>query len=282
MKTNALVKVKLTVGSWGGSFTDRTHGGKVARDNAADEDRVRLLITCLDKKDRDALGYNSHQLRSVFNRHTVRWGEDSGWNVLRADKLPALKEAITKLIAERRELVDAFLRDYDKVRAKAQQRLGKLWNEEKFLPKEHVVERFEARMNQDVVTDPSKIDLMADADVTADVRKDIERQVHESATGAVRQVIEELTGLVQKIVDRVKDRDQKRARYAMIAKTIDRTCDALDDLNLFGDAKIADGIAAVRRLSVLRDPKELRKSGRARGEVAKEGDRILDQLNKLF
>lgn len=280
MKTADLILIRLRLSNWGGTRINREEGRKVAASSNADEEAVAVVVRALSKNDRKALDFNSHMLRHSVHFYSLPW-EDGGWRVLRAAKLREMEQRIEKLRAEREELIAHFVRDYDVIKDAAKKRLGKLWEEDRFPPREELPDRFAVRVLYRPVVSSEDIRISGDEETVEHIRKQVTEQQESALKEATGVMLGELKEMTAKLVDRVRDRDQKRARYASICKSIEKTCAALDNLNLTGDKKIADAIEAVRNLAKA-DPKHLRESGRARGKVATEGDAITATLNSLF
>ena len=276
--------VSLSISQWSGHRLDREITDEVNRDHGAAADAGRFNKKLLPKEALADIVSVVSETRADFLKRTLPW-MDNGSRIMAADAYMAHMSWIRSQSSKFDRAVDKFVAAYPGYVNDARVRLNGMFKSEDYPDAEILRGKFSVECK--VLPVPSADDFrvnMSEAQA-AIIRKDIEAQVTEATTSAVRDIYERVAEVTRRMVERLNaykpaqakgDRSEGVFRDSLVENVRDLIA-ILPALNITGDPQLSAMVDKLKPLaehdaSVLREDEAIRK------DVAAEAQAILDSV----
>jgi len=281
LKTDKLVLVKLTIGWWRGSHVAHGLENDVASEQDGEASAFKVHLKCMPPEYRSQLSAVSSQMDRSW-KHASRPYEDGGWRIMRADRYGDLMNKVNLMAAERRQIVDSMIRDYDAVASYAKKALGKSYKEGMVPPTNAIKSMFDRTWLR-----PKPIGNAADArllNVAKETQEAIEQQMQEQiseAQTALKADIKDGIGRFVKDLMARLDGHKKRngSRYGSLLNSLGKAAKELREMGLIEEA---DPIFEQAEELAKTSPKDIRKHKGIRKAVKRELEDIDSKIEAAF
>ena len=166
---NRLLCVYLNLGCWGGERVDRSASLEVDEQKKAKQGTATVTKSLVPTESLKAIRSHDKEIRKTHDFLTVSIGK--GRSILPAKAVLTYRNKLNSMFDERDRLVEKFVEEtYPKLRAKAAQSMGDLYNPEEFPSKEQVRSRF--HRDFEVTAMPNHHSLLEMCDIPETERKE--------------------------------------------------------------------------------------------------------------
>lgn len=276
--------VSLSISQWSGRRLDRQVTDEVNQQHNAAADAGRYNKLLLPKEALAKIVSIVGETRTDFLKRTLPW-MDNGSRIMSADGYLAHASWIRSQTAKYDRAVDEFIAAYPAYVTDACQRLGSMFNPEDYPDAERLRGKFAVECK--VMPVPSSDDFRVDmSDAQAErIRADIEQQVADATSAAVKDVYRRVADVTGRMVERLNaykpaarpgDRAEGIFRDSLVENVRD-LIGILPALNIVGDPELAAMADKLRPLAE-HDASELRDDPAVRKSVAAEAQAILDSV----
>jgi hypothetical protein len=273
--TKAMV-LNLQIGVWQGYRLDKEASRKVVEDAGADGDAARVNKHLVPKEALKAIVSASTAVRNHFYEKTLPW-KDNGDRLLTRLMFTTFIEEHERLVGEFNDAVDEFIATgYPEARAKAEFRMGELFNLNDYPAADSLRRRFYINLDIDSVTEAGDFRVQMDADQLDSVRQSMERAMGERLGRAMRDVWERLSEVVGHFAKKMGSDDIFRDTTV---RNIEQLVDLLPGLNVLDDPDLKAIGDEVKAKLAGYDPKDLRKDKAARSQAAQDAKEIMDRMS---
>jgi len=284
LATRAMV-VSLSISQWSGRRLDREITDEVNSQHNAAADAGRYNKLLLPKEALDPIVKVVSETRTEFLKRTLPW-IDNGGRIMAADAYLAHMAWIRAQRSKFDAAVDEFIRDYPGYVQAARVRLNGMFKDEDYPTADQLRGKF--AMECTVLPVPTSDDFrvtMSEAQA-AHIRADIERQVSEATTTAVKDVYRRIANVTERMVDRLNaykpaarkgERSEGIFTFTLVENVRDLIA-ILPALNITGDPALTAMADKLKPL-VEWDASVLREDEGKRRDVAATAEQILAQVS---
>lgn len=274
--TEKAMVLNLQIGIWQGYRLDKEASRKVVEDAGADSDAARVNKHLVPKESLKPIVSASSAVRSHFYEKTLPW-KDNGDRLLTRVMFRDFIEVHEGLVGTFKDAVEDFLADgYVQARAKAEFRMGDLFNPNDYPAPETLRRRFYIGMDIDPVTAAGDFRVEIDDDQLASVRKTMEDAMSQRLNRAMRDVWGRLSEVVGHFAAKMGSDDIFRDATV---RNIEELVDILPGLNVMDDPDLAAIAAEVKAKLTGIDPKDLRKQPDVRSQAAQDAKEIMERMS---
>ena len=275
---------QLSVSQWQGNTLDRYQGMQVADRNGASVGRVRVMKRLLDQSDIKPIRHAANDLRDCHKLMTLPWN-NSGERLLPIRSIHAYQRGMDNRISKFNLCVEDFVRDYDTIKANAQNKLGSLYESHLFPSKDFVRDRFRAIYTLLPAPDASHLNgsLFSDPGILEAMKANVDTEVQQRVKSAMEEPFRNIGEAMSQLAAKLKETDENGKppifHDSSLQKILDMV-DVLPSLNITGDpalAAITDGLATALAGVT---PKELRRRDKEAFNKQK-ADSITETINRL-
>lgn len=273
LKDKALI-VSLTIRNWSGRKYDQTVTNEVDEKHDA-EDAGRFNKLLVELSEMRPITQVSGKLRTFLYKNTMAWG-DNGDRILPAKRYFEFTKGLDKLVQKYNSVVQAFIQDYDMIKARRKSQLKDLYRETDY-PSQHDLEtRFRVKLHILPLTDESDFRLALNAEEVEVLRQRISVEITDRHTAAVG----ELMGRAKSVVDRIiktltKETDKLIFRDSMIGDVEDLV-EIMPSLNYMNDPKIDELTKAMDNLIV--DPDHIRSDEDIKAQILERSKKLSEMF----
>lgn len=284
LATRAMV-VSLSISQWSGRRLDREITDEVNSQHNAAADAGRYNKLLLPKEALEPIVKVVSETRTDFLKRTLPW-IDNGGRIMAADAYLAHMAWIRAQRSKFETAVDEFIRDYPGHVLAARARLNGMFKDEDYPTAEQL--RMKFALECSVLPVPTSDDFrvtMSEAQA-AHIRADIERQVSEATTLAVKDVYRRVADVSGRMVERLNaykpaakkgDRSEGVFRDSLVENVRDLIA-ILPALNITGDPALTSMAEKLAPLAEW-DASVLREDEGKRKDVAATAEEILAQVS---
>lgn len=287
LATRAMI-VSLSISQWSGRRLDREITDEVNSQHNAAADAGRYNKLLLPKEALDPIVKVVSETRTEFLKRTLPW-IDNGGRIMAAD---AYMAHMSWLNGQRRKFdaaVDEFIRAYPGHVQSARVRLNGMFKDEDYPTIDQLRGKFS--MACTVLPVPTSDDFrvsMSEAQA-AHIRADIERQVSDATTAAVKDIYRRVADVTERMVDRLNaykpaskkgERSEGVFRDSLVENVRDLIA-ILPALNITGDPALTAMAAKLQPLAEW-DASVLREDAGKRRDVAATAEQILAQVSDFL
>lgn len=272
--------VELSISVWTGRKQDKQATADAANANGADKTLLNTTKQLLgDCPELDAVRKFAANVRNFVYSSTTPWG-DLGQRFLPMARFPLFHKEITGMETEFVRLVDEFLKVYDFARAKAQAKLGALWNADEYPSAETLRGKFRFTYCYAPVPDAgdARVDVQneAEAYLHEEYRKHYTQRFEESMRNVWDRVYDQLKHMSERI-DYTND-NKKRFNDTLVSNLRDLV-GMLPDFNVGNDPRLTRLHAELDAALVGVTPDGLREDQSLRSETKRKVDDILKNMS---
>lgn len=276
--------VSLTISQWSAHRLDRQVTDEVNRDHGAADDAGRYNKKLLPKEALAGIVSVVSETRTEFLKRTLPW-MDNGSRIMSADGYMAHMSWIRSQSAKFDREVDKFIAAYPGYVNDARARLNGMFKQEDY-PEVEVL-RGKFGIDCKVLNVPCADDFrvaMSEAQAM-NIRRDIERQVTEATSAAVRDIYARVADVAGRMVERLNayrpakgkgDKSEGVFRDSLVENVRDLIA-ILPALNITGDPALTAMVDKLKPLAE-HDAAVLREDETIRKDVAAEAQAILDSV----
>lgn len=220
-----------------------------------------------------------NKARTAHDYHTLPW-ETRGAHLLPVDNFQTYSETMRKVIREFDEARDEFCKQYAKLRTNAKTFLGELYDESNYPTGAELRSRFSMRIKISPVARSGDFRVQVSAQQLKELQKQIEADVTDNLSQAVRELWQRLYDVVAKVAERLKSSDAKF--HASLIENVRAVCKLLPKLNLTGDKKLEDLRKEIEQSLGKLVPETLREDEDHRQQTAKKAEQIQRKMEKIM
>lgn len=287
LKNKALM-VRLTRKKFNRNKTDKALSEEITKLKKVNEaGAVRVNKSLFTKEVTDGYMKVYSEASKYFYRVTLPW-DDKGYRLLSIDIFDEFSKKFKSFSNQYRKAVAEFIEQIEAHVAAAREMLGEAFDLSDYsfitanggIDQEFLLSQFELGIEYDVVTSGDDLRaVLTEADREA-VAAQIDEQAMEKFGKAQAHVIQTLHDHVFAIHERLCQ-SENIFRDTLISNLEDLV-DLIPKMNIAGDPAI-DALAAEAKLKLCKwDPQELRDLPSAREDVAKDAEKILDNMKGIM
>lgn len=269
--------VRFSVGRWYGTGADDEVTAKVKRDAEAVGDVGVFTKRFMSRDALAQINAVTNEARKYHKRVTLPWFEKV--RILSVDIFFDYKKEMTAYQMRFEQAVEKFLLEYEELKGKEKQRLGKLYRESDY-PSAAVLRK---RFRYDLAIEP----LPNADDFRVDVgREELERlrsEIEERVSESVHEATTDLWHRMYESVEHLREQLAKSegAIRSSLFENIKEMVALLPKLNITRDPKLQAMSERVAKELLEVDVDAVRESAAVRSDVAKKADKILASMKSF-
>jgi hypothetical protein len=275
--SSSAMLVELNISTWTGRKFDKTVSAEIdvqkQTTTRAGNYHKKLFA---DEPKFEAVGKYAGGVRTYHYYATMPWS-DSGLRLLTTAMYFDYQKRITEMEAEFKTLVGDFLADYDNMIARAQTKLGSLFNAEDYPSKDDILERYRFSVKYSPV--PSV------GDWRVDVGNDAQQQLNmcyaqayvDNLQQALAEPWERMHEALKNMSERLAGEKKQIFRDSLVTNVLDM-CALLDKFNVTGDAGMKQAKARIENMLLGVTPDALREDDDLRLDTKSKVDALLKEL----
>jgi hypothetical protein len=276
--SSSAMLVELNISTWTGRKFDKTVSAEIdvqkQTTTRAGNYHKKLFA---DEPKFDAVGKFAGGVRTYHYYATMPWS-DSGLRLLTTAMYFDYQKRITEMESEFKQLVADFLADYDLMVARAQIKLGTLFNEEDYPTKDEILERYRFSVKYSPV--PSV------GDWRVDVGNDAQQQLNmcyaqayvDNLQQALAEPWERMHEALKNMSERLAGEKKQIFRDSLVNNVLD-LCTLLDKFNVTGDAGMKQAKARIENILLGVTPDALREDDDLRLDTKSKVDALLKEMS---
>jgi len=267
--------VNLSIAQWSGRKLDRGVTAEVITDHKADRDAGRWNKSLVLGRALEGVKRAASDARTFHYNNTLPWADD-GVRILPAAHFMTYADKIGAFQRIFNQAADDFEREYPRLIDDAQAGLGDMFDLGDYPSPGEVRSRFSfsVKFLPLPAGDDFRVDLSAD-DV-ARIKGDIEAQLQDATTQAMKDLWRRLYDAVRHVSDKLKDGDAI-FRDSLIGNVKELVA-ILPALNLTGDPVLSAAVVEVKDKLADLDPQGLRDDVHDRAQAARTADEIARKM----
>jgi hypothetical protein len=270
--------VSLNISCWSAWKFDKRVTAKINQDMGASSDAGRFNKLLVEKEAIKAVERARNACYTFHYAHTLPWR--LGETILKSTGFDHYATTMSKLEEDFWKEVDVFVERYKRLKERAKERLGYLWNEKDYPTVQEVRRKFKFNISYSplVGADDWRVNLSAkQVEQLAAATAEREREL---VARSMREAWQRLYDVTKHAVEKLGEADAI-FRDSLIGNII-KQCEILPMLNLEEDPDLDRmGREIMKGLGTL-DPQSLREDPEGRKRAADEAKEILDKMGGYF
>ena len=276
IKDNAMT-INISIGAWSGQRLDKGATAKLTSEAGAAADAARVNKHLVPKESLKDIATCAGQLRTLFNTRTLPW-KDNGDRLLTRMMYQAFVSQFEELKSEFNKAVDVFItRTYPMDIARAEFRMGDLFNRDDFPLPSDLRRRFYVTLDIGAVTEAGDFRVGLDDDQVERIKGRIERENSSRIARAMGDVWSRLADTLQHFATTMADED-KVFRDSTV-HNLTEIVELIPALNLMNDQHLNNVYKDIKSTLIGLSPKDLRKDPDVRSAAAVEAERIIEEMS---
>ena len=275
--SSSAMLVELNISTWTGRKFDKQVSAEIdvqkQTTTRAGNYHKKLFA---DEPKFEAVGKYAGGVRTYHYYATMPWS-DSGLRLLTTAMYFDYQKRITEMESEFKTLVGDFLADYDAMIARAQTKLGSLFNAEDYPSKDEILERYRFSVKYSPV--PSV------GDWRVDVGNDAQQQLNmcyaqayvDNLQQALAEPWERMHEALKNMSERLAGEKKQIFRDSLVTNVLDM-CTLLDKFNVTGDAGMKQAKARIENMLLGVTPDALREDDDLRLDTKSKVDALLKEF----
>lgn len=275
--SSSAMLVELNISTWTGRKFDKTVSAEIdvqkQTTTRAGNYHKKLFA---DEPKFEAVGKYAGGVRTYHYYATMPWS-DSGLRLLTTAMYFDYQKKITEMESEFKNLVGDFLADYDAMIARAQTKLGSLFNAEDYPTRDEILERYRFSVKYSPV--PSV------GDWRVDVGNDAQQQLNmcyaqayvDNLQQALAEPWERMHEALKNMSERLAGEKKQIFRDSLVTNVLDM-CKLLDKFNVTGDAGMKQAKARIENMLLGVTPDALREDDDLRLDTKSKVDALLKEF----
>lgn len=275
--TERAMVMNLSIGVWQGYRLDREASRKVTEEAGADADAARVNKHLVAKESLKPIVAAQGAVRTHFYENTLPWRDNGDRLMTRQLYLTFIPEH-ERLVSEFHDAVDHFLAvDYPAAIAKAEFRMGDLFNRDDYPAASELRRRFYIGLDIDAVTTSNDFRVQIDEEHAAQVRSSMESAAEKRIHTAMQDVWRRMAETVGRFAERLGTPDAvfRDTTVTSVAELIDM----IPGLNVLDDPAIEEIRLLVSKQLTGVDAKAIRNDPELRSELADDAKAIVDKMS---
>ena len=241
------------------------------------------------------------QARSKLKFFTSTW-DAHGWRICKPEFWPDLSRDLEELKLKFNDAVDKIVnKEYEEIKASAQQRAGDLWDDVQFPEKDEFAEQFAFVIEIDEIKDPKDVKISGPTGLMKEVQQSMEERNETKRKEAQAETLERVQGVLADTVSRLKHYDAGKAKFKTRKKgdksipkvrisdsVIDNVVEVakvIKNINLTDDSELNNAsnklVEVFSKFQRKDEMRELRDDSGKRKEVIKEADNVTEILQNI-
>ena len=275
ISTNCMI-VNLSMGAWQGYRLDKLASKQVTDNAGANDDAARVNKHLIPREALKAVTTAYGLIRAHLYAKTLPW-KDNGDRVLTRKMYASFMTQHEVLVGEFNDAVEVFLtRTYPEARARAEFRMGTLFDENDYPNAEELRGKFYVNLSIDAVTEASDFRVTLDDAAVAEIQASMDAAMNARLGRAMADVWDRLSQTLTHFVTKLGD-ETAVFRDTTITN-LQELVEILPGLNLTGDTNMTRIYKELRALVSSCTPKELRKDKDMRDGVVAEAADIMETM----
>ena len=273
---NECMTVNIQIGFWQGTRLDKEASRVVTEQAHAEGDAARVNKHIVPREVLKPIVSAASAIRNHFYATTLPW-KDNGDRLLPRKIYYKFIDDHEKLKFDFDKEVGNFLQTaYPGAVARAEFRMGALFNANDYPSAEQLRRRFYVNMDIDAITEATDFRVKMDADHLARIKGSIESALTQRISRAMEDVWSRLADTLQHYANKM---DSDEIFRNSTVENLRGILDALPALNITNDPKLIDIQKQIEAtLSDCFDPKELRTDAVMRQNAGKSAKKILGTM----
>ena len=271
--------VELHQSWWTGVKVDKRVTDDTNKRYCVEHSAGKYHKTLLTKEQMKAIKSATDEVYRIHRKFTLPWN-DGGVRILPTAMYFDYLAAMDKAKEARQKEVDKFIANYQDYITEAQVRLNGMFNSADYPSCDVIRKKFDITIG--IFPLPSSDDFRAslnNEEVDA-IKKDIEKNVSETANNAVKDVYSRFLDVVSKMAKTLQ-KDDKIFRNTLTSN-VDELIEMLPKLNFTGDSELVSLYEDAKATIYGKDPEELRVNKEERNAIAREAERIANKMKGVL
>lgn len=275
--------IKITTGLPGQTYTSKQASTDAAMANRANLDRIKTSLLKFTNQDLKPARFERDTAKSLLNAVSVPWDKDGK----RIIQVSTYQNVITRIRDCRARFYDArdkFIGSYNGKVNRAAKDLTHLFDPARFPSAQAVGDQFSFEIETESITDPSDIRIKGSLDLVEEVKLEMERKQVRKLNESKADIVSRLTERIKSSMESIKNFHEKTAKgentkfFESALTGITALCNCLPDLNITGDADLANFGKKIQQELGCLDTELIKDSPDAREVAISAGGSLLDAL----
>jgi hypothetical protein len=277
LATRAMI-VRLAIGRWYGTVTDRASAREFAQQKHAKEHMVHLRKHVISPKALLEINSVTNEARAVHNELTLPW-TDGGYRILSSDGYFQYMEKLRPLHEQFTAAVETFIPKFEEWYNQSEEDLGGLFRKHE-LPTsgEQLRRRFYFDMRVYPLPQAADFRVALNNQDVSTIRSSIEADLKATISQSMQEPWRRLHDAVAHMIERL---NADKGFRNSVTDNMRELVDVIPLLNITGDRKLADMAKNIGD-SLLVDPGDVRDSKKLRNQTAEEATKILRKLEAFI
>jgi hypothetical protein len=275
--------VKIATGLPGQTYTSKQASNDAAMVNRADKSRIKTSLLKFTNADLKPVRFERDTAKALLFAVSVPWDKEGR----RIIQVTTYQNIITRLRDHRARFFDArdrFIAGYTNKVNRASRDLTHLFEASRFPSAEEVGNQFSFEIETESITDPEDIRIKGSLELVEEVKLEMERKQIRKLNESKDDIVSRLTERIKTSIGSIRNFHEKTAKgedtkfFESALTGITALCKCLPDLNITGDADIANFGQKIQKELGYMDAELIKDSPDAREIAINAGDSILDAL----
>lgn len=273
---NECMIVNVRINMWLGYRHDKAASQALTTQANAEADTARVNKHIIPKEALKDIVSAATAIRTHLYAKTMTW-KDNGDRLL-------TRKIHFKFMQEHNDLVDVYDKAADKFvgttyaeeRARAEFRMGSLFNENDYPSVEQLRRKFSVSLDIDAVTTANDFRVQMSEDAREEVRRSMEAAMQDRVNRALGDVWQRLADKLGHYAATMSKEDQVFRDTTVT--NLEEIVDMLPDLNIFNDPGLKKMEEEIKEKLIGYTPTQLRKEPEVRAYVAEEAQNIMNVM----
>jgi hypothetical protein len=266
--------VHLKINQWTARKFDKDATTLVASNYSIDETVGRYNKELVPKKAIRKIQKAVSALRAYHYDNTLPWGDNT--RLLPAANYMAYTAEVRNLKSDFEAAVAEFVANYQNYITEAQNRLGALFNYQEYPGISQIAGLYGVDVQINPLPEVEDFRVMLQEDDVKQIKKDIEDRMSKAQEDAMLSLWQRLYDTVSNMAKRLSDTDS--TFHDTLVSNISDLVNLLPRLNIANDAGLEQMRQEIHDKLCVYSPKELRKDGIVRTQVAQDATKILEDM----
>lgn len=259
--------VQLTVSQWTGKVVDKVVTSETNARYKATKDAGRYEKWLIPKTAFDPISKIVNQARAFHYEQTLPW-VIHGPSILAASNHPHYTEKMRGFKDAFNAAVHDLLMKYYDLRRNAKVSLGLMNNDNDYPTLERISKKFEFKVTFAPVPMARDFRVSLMDDEVKDIKEDLERQLNDAYTGAMRELWQRLYDSVGKLANKLTDADTATSMRSTVIDNMSEMVMNLSRMNFADDPRLETIRRKVENELCTLDAKAIRENGTVRADAS--------------
>lgn len=275
-----VVIVKISVGQWTASKTDKTITEQIATNAGAKSEMCRFVKNLIPKKALEGIKANTNKIRKYYKENSLPW-LDGGARVIPSSKLIEFSNVIDDLKQKRENLVKDFIDGFDEQVDIARQELGVLFDSTNYPDKSELLDAFDVSFAIEPL--PNGEDFRTH-DISNETKKELQKQLEErfkiGQETAIKDLWKRLHDVIMKMNEKLKDKEG--IFRDSLFNNLKQVVDIIPGLNFTNDKELDSMVQSIKNTLCVYEPDDVRKDKQLRKVTVDETEKLLEKMSEYM